>query len=217
MRRNILFIIGLTGTVLLAGCSKTSPEDDNSLVIEEQPAEAASEATSIEAEQTESNTADSGASDASVASSTAAGEEFGAIYGLNFVVPEGFENVSVHPEGYEKGNAAGGYTHNFKNEDLGMEIEVAEYLWANVPVEAENKEEFLKKQYDSTVGADFESEIGDDYFYNSTLDEAGTRTYFREIVTDDAAFDITITYTDGDSESEAVKDEFINSCTIDKE
>ena len=35
--------------------------------------------------------------------------------------------------------------------------------------------------------------------------------------TDDAAFDITITYTDGDSESEAVKDEFINSCTIDKE
>ena len=185
MRRNILFIIVLTGTVLLAGCSKTSPEDGNILVIEEQPAEA--------------------------------GAEFVTVHGLKYVVPEGFEDASVHPEGYAKGNAAGGYTHTYKNESLGMEIEVAEYVWANVPVEAENKEEFLKKQYDSSVGADFESEIGDDYFYNSILDVAGTRTYFREIVTDDAAFDITITYTDGDSESEAVKDEFINSCTIDKE
>ena len=217
MKKNILCVVGLAGTLLLSGCTQEKPEDESSFAISEEAFDDATTEASDAAEQLNSATEASSAAEASSEASTGASSgEYQTVYGSKFTIPEGFVEDKVDAGEFEKNNAAGGYSTSFHNNSLGMTIEVNEFIWTNIVPDG-TKEDFLKQNYECYAGVIGESNIAEDSFYIAKPDEGDNYTYVYERVTDKYCVDLNIIYPIGDSECEAIKDEFINSYTISEE
>lgn len=142
-------------------------------------------------------------------------EEMTTVYGSTYYIPEGFRDVTSEVFDYER-NAAGGYSSVYRNDSLGMEIQVDEFVWGNIVGFDSTAGSFLYQDYDySTSGSVIDARMYDDYFYTLNEDANGQKyVYMQEMVNDTFCSVITCTYPKNSKECEEVRDQFLGSFSM---
>ncbi len=137
------------------------------------------------------------------------------MYGTKFYIPAGFIDVSPDFEGYERNNAAGGFSHWFMNDKLGMKIEVDEFVWANIFSSCSSPAAVISSEYDSIDRSNAEDQWISDDWYMIKIRSKGEIDYTRVMVGDYIYHSIHITYpTNNENECKNIAGQFIDTFEI---